>query len=106
MSIVKDNDTKSPELKASIIESILLCCSYNTTFNLLVITVQKTFRISYHELKNYLFYMIEYGVISYNGQKQEYKIEEGGLDLLNVIKKEKNQGKDNINNITITFENV
>jgi hypothetical protein len=50
--------------------------------------------------------MIEYGVISYNGQKQEFKIERGGIDLLNIIKKEKTIEKSNINDITITFEHM
>ena len=48
--------------------------------------------------------MIEYGVVSYNGQKQVYKIEKGGLDLLNIMKKEKTQRKVSIKDITITFE--
>lgn len=106
MSIINDNFTKSPELKASIIEPILLSCLNNSSFNLLLIIIQKIFRFSSFELKNYLFYMIEYGVISYNGQRQEFKIERGGIDLLNIIKKEKTIEKSNINDITITFEHM
>ena len=48
--------------------------------------------------------MIEYDVLSYNGQKQVYEIEEGGLNLLSMIKKESAQGKVTIKDITITFE--
>lgn len=106
MSIINDNFTKSPELKASIIEPVLLCCLNNSSFNFLLITIQKIFRISCFELKNYLLYMIEYGVLSYNGQKQEFKIERGGIDLLDIIKKEKIIGKSNINDMTITFEHT
>ena len=73
MSITGNNDIKSPELQASIIEPILLCCLYNVSFNFLLQTIQKTFQISYYDLKNYLFYMIEYGVVPYNGQNKYIK---------------------------------
>ena len=106
MSTINDNFTKSPELKASIIEPILLGCLNNSSFNFLLLTIQKIFRISCFELKNYLLYMIEYGVISYNGQRQEFKIERGGIDLLNIIKKEKTIEKSDINDIIITFEHI
>jgi hypothetical protein len=104
MSITGNNDIKSPELQASIIEPTLLCCLCSVSFNFLLLTIQKIFQISYYDLKNYLFYLIEYGVVSYNGQKQVYKIEKGGLDLLNIMKKEKTQRKVSIKDIIITFE--
>ena len=95
---------KKKMMKAFIIEPILLCCLYSVSFNFLLLKTQKIFQISYYDLKNYLFYLIEYGVISYNGQIQAYKIEKDGLDLLNIIKKETTQRKVNIKDITITFE--
>jgi hypothetical protein len=106
MSILNDNDKKSPELKASIVEPILSFCSSSITFNFLLITIQQISRISPYELKIYLFYMIEYGVVFYKGQKQEFIIDKGGIDLLHVLKREKIQKKDSMNDITITFENT
>jgi hypothetical protein len=37
----------------------------------------------------YLIYLIGYEIISYNGQKRKYAIENGGLDLMGMILKEK-----------------
>ena len=54
-------------------------------------------------IKNYLFYLIDFEAISYNGQKKIIKISDGGLDLLEMIDKEKKQKKD-IKDIIITFE--
>ena len=54
-------------------------------------------------IKNYLFYLIDFEAISYNGQKKIFKISDGGLDLLEMIDKEKKQKKD-IKDIIITFE--
>ncbi|MGN6622819.1 MAG: hypothetical protein ACTHKK_01585 [Candidatus Nitrosocosmicus sp.] len=105
MSILNDNDKKSPELKASIVEPILSFCSSAITFNFLLVAIQKIFQLSPYDLKIYLFYMIEYGVVFYNGRKQEFKIDKGGIDLLHLLKNEKIQKKDIINDITITFEN-
>ena len=44
-------------------------------------------------IKNYLFYLIDFEAISYNGQKKIIKISDGGLDLLEMIDKEKKQKK-------------
>lgn len=38
-----------------------------------------------------LFYLIDYDLISYNGQKQVYKIEQGGLELLSGIMENKSK---------------
>ena len=104
MSTINNNYTRSPELQAFIIEPLLLCCLSGVSFNFLLLSIQKILRISYNDLKNYLFYMIEYGVLSYDGQNQKYKIEKGGMDLLNIIKEERTHGKTKVNDISITFE--
>jgi len=54
-------------------------------------------------IKNYLFYLIDFEAISNNGQKKIFKISDGGLDLLEMIDKEKKQKKDT-KDIIITFE--
>jgi hypothetical protein len=38
-------------------------------------------------LKKYLFFLIDYGLISYNGQKQVYMIKDRGLETLFRIRK-------------------
>ena len=104
MYIISNNDTKSPQLQASIIEPILLSCIDGISFNVLLLIMQKILQIYSFKLKRYLFYLIDYGVISYDGLNQAYKIENGGLGLLNMIKQEKIQEKADINEITITFK--
>ena len=48
--------------------------------------------------------MIGYGVLSYDGQNEKYKIETGGMDLLYIIKQERNHGNTKVNDISIIFE--
>lgn len=46
--------------------------------------------LSYTTIKNYLFYLMEYEVISYDGQKKIFTILDEGRNLLDKIdKKEK-----------------
>ena len=59
--------------------------------------------IPYVIIKNYLFYLIDFEAISYNGQKNIFKISDGGLDLLEMIDKEKKK-KNRYKDIIITFE--
>ena len=40
-------------------------------------------------LKKYLFYLIEYDFILYNGQKQVYVIKDRGLEVLSAILEDK-----------------
>jgi hypothetical protein len=40
-------------------------------------------------LKKYLFYLIEYDFILYNGQKQVYVIKDRGLEILSAVMEEK-----------------
>ena len=55
-------------------------------------------------LKRYLFYLISYGLVSYNGQRQVYKTEDGGLDLLYEIHQEKQNTLATSEDLTITIE--
>lgn len=48
--------------------------------------------------------MIEYGVLSYDGQNEKYKIEKGGMDLLDIIKEERTHRNTKVNDISIIFE--
>jgi hypothetical protein len=104
MSIINNKGIKSPELKASIVEPILLRCGSKVSFDILALAIQQNFQISFIDLKIYLFYLIDYEVISYNGQEQMFTIEGGGLDLLDLINMEKIQEKVDIGDIRIILE--
>jgi hypothetical protein len=48
--------------------------------------------------------MIEYELVSYDGQKQVFTIEGGGIDLFDMINEEKTKHRTDINDITIILE--
>ena len=80
------NDRVSPNplqwTGEDIVEYILLLCSWEATFDdLMQLTISPLPTI----LKKYLFYLIEYDLISYNGQKQVYLIKDRGLEILSRI---------------------
>jgi hypothetical protein len=60
-----------------IVEYILSLCAEETTFDDLM---QLMISSSPTILKKYLFYLIDYDLISYSGQKQVYLIKDKGLD--------------------------
>ncbi len=62
-----------------IVEYILLLCAGEVTFDDLM---QLMILSSPTILKKYLFYLIDYDLISYNGQKQIYLIKDKGLEIL------------------------
>jgi predicted transcriptional regulator len=62
-----------------IVEYILLLCAREVTLDDLM---QLMILSSPTILKRYLFYLIDYYLISYNGQKQVYLITDKGLELL------------------------
>ncbi len=51
--------------------------------------MQKTMPLSIINLKKYLLYLVDYHIISYNGQRYVNTIEHNGFDLLDMIIKEK-----------------
>ncbi|HJT46818.1 MAG TPA: hypothetical protein VJ729_01460 [Nitrososphaeraceae archaeon] len=65
-----------------IVEYILLLCAEETTFDDLM---QLMISSSPTILKKYLFYLIDYDLVSYNGQKQVYLIKDRGLEILSRI---------------------
>jgi predicted transcriptional regulator len=62
-----------------IVEYILLLCAAETTFDDLIQCMNV---LSPTLLKKYLFYLIDYDLISYNGQRQTYSIKDKGLEVL------------------------
>jgi hypothetical protein len=65
-----------------IVEYILSLCGEETTSDDLM---QLMISSSPTILKKYLFYLIDYDLISYSGQKQVYLIKDKGLELLSRI---------------------
>jgi hypothetical protein len=70
------NNIKSLKLKVVIVESILLSCIVTGSILELLFKIQTVLPLSYEVLKKYLFYLVDYNFISYNGQKQVYITEE------------------------------
>jgi hypothetical protein len=65
---------KSSELKAIIVEQILVVCVNRTRFYELFDTLRRITSFSRYTLKKYLFLLIEYGIISYQVENQVYVI--------------------------------
>ena len=80
---------KTPSLKAAIVETILLCCINGISISDLECEMQKTTPLSTNNLKKYLLYLVDYHIVSYNGQRHVYAIEHDGFDLLDMMMKEK-----------------
>ena len=64
-----------------ILEYILLFAGEVTFYDLMQLMISSSPTI----LKKYLFYLIDYDLISYSGQKQVYLIKDKGLELLSRI---------------------
>lgn len=74
---------------AKIIESILESCVNQATI-LRLMSIAKG--LSYYTLKKYLFYLIDYDFISYQGEKRVYAIKYEGWKLLSMIKRTRKYG--------------
>jgi hypothetical protein len=98
------SNKRSPKLKASIIEPILILCIDGISIYELPIEIQGISPLPCRTLKKYLFYLVSCELISYNGQKQIYVTEEGGLDLLYKIHQEKQKTLVTSDDIIITIE--
>jgi predicted transcriptional regulator len=90
-------------LDCNLVESILDTCSDEASINDML-----NKGASYHTIKKCLFYLIEYGMILYNGEKKVYFIRSEGWKLLshiNAAKKEMMVTDGNWNeDIVISFE--
>ncbi len=80
---------EAPPLEAAIVEPILEACVSEASIIELTCAAQKLLPTSYSTLKKYLFYLIEFDIVAYRGQKRAYVITYNGLSLLFEIKREK-----------------
>jgi hypothetical protein len=105
-SSIKNNikNMKSPKLKAEIVESILIYCVNGSSICELSLEIQRIMPLPHNSLKKYLFYLISYEILSYDGQRQVYVMEDGGYDLLDTINREKRKIMVNSEDIMITIE--
>ncbi len=94
----------SLELQAIILEPILSNSILKISFDVLLLKIQKKLPISSFVLKKYLFYLIDYEIISYEGKIQKFLIKDEGYNLLDSINKEITNEMTDINDIVITFE--
>jgi hypothetical protein len=106
LSSSKNNlkNMKSPKLKAIIVESILVYCIDGVSICELLLEIQRIMPLPYKAVKKYLFYLINYEILSYDGQRQVYVMEDGGYDLLDTINREKRKIMVNSEDIMITIE--
>ena|ERR687889_747427 len=98
------SNKRSPKLKASIIEPILILCINGISIYELPIEIQRMLPLPCKALKKYLFYLVSCELLSYSGQSQIYVTEDGGLDLLHKIHQEKQKTLVTNEDITITIE--
>jgi len=108
MSSINNNNNiksiKSPKLQGEIVESILIYCINGISICELSLEIQKVVPLPLKTLKKYLFYLINYELVSYDGRHQIYITEDGGLDLLDRISEEKRTTMTNTEDIAITLE--
>ncbi len=88
-SIDNKNHVKLYKLKGIIVEEILLYCINYTSILELLFEIQRIKPLPSSYVKLYLFYLIDYGFISYNGQKHMLLTEKKGFELLYEINKKK-----------------
>jgi hypothetical protein len=91
MKLIKDEERTQNILvmQAVIIQPILLRCLKGSRIQSIYQNVQKLLPISDELIKKYLFYLIEYGLISYNGNNHSYFLSDAGVNPLFKIERKK-----------------
>ena len=91
MKLIKDQEKTQNILvmQAVIIQPILLMCLRGSSIHRIDLTIQRLLPISSELIKKYLFYLIEYGLISYDGISQSYFSSDDGITLLLKIERKK-----------------
>ena len=91
MKLIKDEEKTQNILvmQAIIFQPILLLCLKGAPIQSIYWNIQKLLPISDELIKKYLFYLIEYGLISYNGNNHSYFSSDAGVNLLFKIERKK-----------------
>jgi len=80
-----------------------MLCIDGSSFYEIASSLGESLLISSNMIKRYLFFLINYDLVSYNGQKRVFTIEIGGIKILSLIDNEKKE-KTRIEDIVITIE--
>ena len=99
---VATSDNKSGRkivMKAVILHPILMSCLEGVTISQLYSIISSIMTIDEEPIKKYLFYMIEFNLITYRGKIKSFFIANDGFNLLLQIESMKSREKINTNQI-------
>ena len=101
-----DADNQSPELQSNLLELILLHCIGGCLLSDLVEFIHSMLLIplSYNTILQYLYHLINYELVSYDGKRKFFITKKDGLDLLSIIHNEKKMAGINSEDLIITLE--
>lgn len=95
-----DNESgKKIVMKAAILQPILISCFESITISHLCSIVSNIVPINKDVIKKYLFYMIEFNLITYKGKIKSFLIATDGINLLFQIESMKSREKLNASQI-------
>ncbi|MDQ4073105.1 MAG: hypothetical protein M3162_02240 [Thermoproteota archaeon] len=97
-------NSQSPELQAFIVEPILVACMDDAAMDDIAKEVGKVIPSPFPILKDYLFFLIEYGLVSYNGQKRLFSMDDGGWEMMHLLRRQKRINGIDSKDIVITLE--
>lgn len=91
LKLIKDEEKTQNILvmQAVIFQPILLMCLKGFTIQQICLNTQRQIPISDELIKKYLFYLIEYNLVTYNGNNQSFFTSNSGVNLLFKIERKK-----------------
>src|SRR6185503_16149749 len=106
MKLIRDEERTQNILviQAVIFQPILLMCLKGSPLHNIYLNIQRILPISDELIKKYLFYLIEYGLISYNGNDHSYFSSNAGINLLFKIEHKKLTEKITTSDILLYLE--
>lgn len=105
MKLIKDQKTQNIlVMQAIIFQPILLICLRGASIQKINLNVQRLLPISSELIKKYLFYLNEYGLISYYGSNRSYNSTNDGIKLLFEIEQKKVTEKITTSDILLYLE--
>jgi hypothetical protein len=106
MKLIKDEERTQNILvmQAVIFQPILLICLKGSSVKKINLNIQRLLPISDELIKKYLFYLIEYGLISYDGSRRLYFSTDDGINLLFKIERKKLKEKLTTSDILLYLE--
>ncbi len=99
-----NKNSRSPDLQAFIVEPILVACMDDATIDEIAKEIATVIPSPYPILKDYLFFLIEYGLVSYNGLKRLFSIDDGGWEMMHLLGRQKRIDGIDIKDIVINLE--